>query len=114
MNPGQRKRRGVSRPGPAQSCVFTARLRHYLQSEEIIHADYQGVSPPQSALGVEVTLDKDHGTLSLGTGEGGRISVSRAPDFHSAIQRDTFIPNRLLQNIDKSLIKCCHPIQKVM
>ena len=48
---------------------------------------------PQSALGVEVTLDKDHGTLSLGTGEGGRISVSRAPDFHSDIHRDTFIPH---------------------
>ena len=48
---------------------------------------------PQSALGVEVTLDKDHGTLSLGTGEGGRISASRALDFHSDIHRDTFIPH---------------------
>lgn len=56
-----------------QSSDFSARLRHYLQAEEIIHADYQrGVSPPSP--GLEVTLDKDHGNLSLvGTqGEGGR------------------------------------------
>ena len=43
-----------------------------------------GSFSPQSAQVVEVTLDKDHGNMSLvGTLEEDRIGVGRAPDFHS-------------------------------
>ena len=50
---------------------FSARLRHYLQSDNSCRLSGEFLLP---VLGLEVTLDKDHGNLSLvGTqGEGGR------------------------------------------
>ena len=97
----EREERGEQ--GPAQSCVFSARLRHYLQSEEIIHADYQGVSPPSQPWVLRLHWIKITGPCHLAQGrEVGLVSVEHQTFTQTYTETHSSLTNRLLQNFDKA------------
>ena len=97
----------MSRLCRLQSSDFSARLRHYLQSEEIIHADYQGSFSSQFSV-LRLHWIKITGTCHLLAHRGREvgISVSRAPpDFHSDTETHSSLTDSESQEYPNTLTK---------